>query len=104
GARGLYRRSGSYTPAPKTVLSIPDRPQPPTPTLPHNGGGRIENSSVLEVALAGEDHGDAGGIGGRNCLAVLHRSPRLDDRPHTGARRNLDAVRIRKEAVAGQHR
>src|SRR5207253_9333666 len=42
---------------------------PPTPTLPPKGGGRIEKSPVLEVALAGEDHRHSARLGGRNFLA-----------------------------------
>src|SRR5438128_12308496 len=60
--------------------------------------------SMPEVTLAGEDHGDPGSVGRRDCLAVLDRAARLDDRPHAGARRHLDTIRVGEEAVAGQHR
>src|SRR5438034_8421690 len=60
--------------------------------------------SVFEVAFAGEDHGDTCSIGRRDRLAVLDRAARLDDRPYAGPRRHLDTIRVREEAVAGQHR
>src|SRR5439155_5277384 len=60
--------------------------------------------SVFEVALAGEDHGDTCGIGGRDRLAIFQRAARLDDRPHARARRHLNTIRVREEAVAGQNR
>ena len=58
---------------------------------------------MLEVALAGENHGDASGVGGRDGLAVLHGAARLDDRPNARATRDLDAVRVGEKTVARQH-
>jgi hypothetical protein len=48
--------------------------------------------SVPEVPPVGEDHGDAGGVGGLDDLVVTDRPSRLDDRGDAGVDRELGAV------------
>ena len=56
-----------------------------------------------EVAFAGEDHGDPGGVGGGDDGGVVDRAAGLDDGADPGPGGDLDAVGIGEEAVAGQH-
>jgi len=45
--------------------------------------------SMPEMAHAGEDHGDAGGIGGGDDFLVTDRAARLDDGGGAGGNRRL---------------
>ena len=57
-----------------------------------------------EVAGAGEDHGQAGRVGGRDDLVVAHRAAGLDDRGRPRLGRGQQAVGEREEGVGGDRR
>ena len=58
---------------------------------------------VLERPLAGEDHGQAGIVGGGNDFFVAHRSAGFDDGFDTGFRRSVDAIAEREESIGRHH-
>src|SRR5262245_47878277 len=55
--------------------------------------------SMLEVATAGEDHGDPVLVGRRDHLGVVHRPARLDDDRDAGGGHGVEAVAEREEGV-----
>ena len=59
---------------------------------------------VPEVAHAGEDHGQAGFVGGRDHLVVAHRAAGLDDRGGAGFGRGQQPVGEGEEGVRGDDR
>src|SRR4051794_36541626 len=61
----------------------------------------IVGSSVLELALAGEDHRHTELVGPGDVLVVVHRAAGLDDHGDAGRGGCLDAVGERVERVAG---
>ena len=60
-----------------------------------------DEDSVPEVALAGEDHGDAVLVGGGDDLVVADAAPGLDHGPHAGRGDGVEPVPEREEGVAG---
>src|SRR5947208_14376842 len=56
---------------------------------------------MLEVALAGEDHGEAVLVGRGDDLVVTHRPSRLDNGGHSGPGRGVEPVAEGKEGIAG---
>ena len=69
------------------------------PDRPH-----LRLPSVPEMAHAGEHHGDAGLVGGRDHLVVAHRAARLDHRRRAGLDRGQQPVGEGKERVGGDDR
>jgi len=59
---------------------------------------------VSEVSFAGEDHGDAGGLGRRDRFTVLDRPAGLDHGTDAAASGNLYAIGIGEKSIARQHR
>ena len=57
-----------------------------------------------EVAHAGHDHGDAGGVGGGDHLVVAHGTARLDDGRGAGGNQGLKAIGEGEEGVRGDDR
>ena len=57
-----------------------------------------------EVADAGEDHGEAGFVGGRDDLVVAHRAAGLDDGGGAGFGGGQQAVGEGEEGVGGDDR
>ena len=58
---------------------------------------------MAEVALAGEDHGDAVLVGGGDHLGVADAAAGLDDGRDAGGGGGVEAVAEREEGVAGAH-
>ena len=56
---------------------------------------------MQKVTLPGEDHGDAGLVGGGDDLVVAQRAAGLDHGGHAGGDSRVDAVGERVEGVAG---
>src|ERR1051325_1001728 len=60
--------------------------------------------SVAEVPHAGEDHGDAALVRGRDDLRVAHAAPGLDDRGGAGLGERVQPVAEREECIRGHDR
>src|SRR4051794_414913 len=65
---------------------------PFAPGGPRHGRPASPECSVAEVALAGEDHGDAVLVGGIDHVGVADRAPRLDDDRGTGRHDGVEPV------------
>jgi hypothetical protein len=82
------------------MIELVPRQKLPTKRALFRDAEQLITRSMAEVALTGEDHGEAALISSSDDLVVTHRSARLDDARHTGFSRCIKSVTKGKEGIA----